>query len=737
MVRFRACSSLLMALAVFPSNTAKAQETTTYTYDALGRLVTASKFGGPDSGAAHTIGYDAAGNRTNYAVTGANPATANIAIGNASVTEGGSLVFTVTRSGNTAVAASVSFSTAGGTAVSGADFTPSAGTVNFAVGQTTVTIVVATIDDAAIEATETMTVTLANPSGNAAITGATGTGTIIDDEVAPANLAIGNASATEGGVLIFTVTRSGNTAIAASASYATVNGTAIAGSDYVATSGVVAFAAGQTTATISVATTDDAVFESTEAMTVVLSNPAVNTSIVTSTGTGTIADNDTQLSLLSLSGASAAEGDNLVFTVTRSGNTSIAVSASYSTSGGTATSGSDFTASSGTVSFAAGQTTATITVATLRDVTAESAEAMTVTLSNPSANASISNASATGTISDVPPAYFSIGNASGTEGGTLTFTVSRTGNTAIATSVNWATANGTADASTDYFTASGTLYFAAGQTTATINVTTRDDTVLESTEAMTVSLSAPAAGSAISSGTGTGTILDDEVPPAYLATSGATAVEGSPLVFTVTRTGNTAIPASMNYATFDGGGIAKAGSDFVASSGTVSLAAGQTTATISIATIDDSIVEDGENMSITLSAPSANTIISNNSAIGQINDNDVSPPAISINDVSASEGQNLIFTVRLSAAYASTVTVNYATATGTATALDFTAQSGTLTFAPGVTSATISIVTRSDKNTLEGNEYMYVNLSGVTGGATISDSQGQGTIIDVTNCPTC
>lgn len=108
----------------------------------------------------------------------------------------------------------------------------------------------------------------------------------------PAILAIGNASATEGGTLSFTVTRSGNTNIAASASWATGNGTAEAGSDYIAASGTVNLAAGEVNKTIGIATVDDGAVEAAETLTVTLSSPSPGTTIGAATGTGTISDND-------------------------------------------------------------------------------------------------------------------------------------------------------------------------------------------------------------------------------------------------------------------------------------------------------------------------------------------------------------------------------------------------------------------------------------------------------------
>ena len=106
-------------------------------------------------------------------------------------------------------------------------------------------------------------------------------------------------------------------------------------------------------------------------------------------------------------------------------------------------------------------------------------------------------------------------------------------------------------------------------------------------------------------------------------------------------------------------------------------------------------------------------------------------PSITIGDVSVTEGNsgtvNARFTVSLSAASASTVTVSYATADGTATAgSDYAAKSGTLTFAAGTTQQAIDVTVNGD-TAAEPNETFYVNLSGPSG-ATLADAQGQGTI---------
>lgn len=397
---------LAVLCAAVASNQAHASETQTYVYDELGRLVSVTHSGTINSSLKTTYCHDAASNRTQYksdsaggSITCAVQSPASLAIGSASVTEGGTLSFTVTRSGNTTSAVSASFATASGTATSGSDFTAGSGTVNFAAGQTTATVTVATIDDTAVESAETMSVTLSSPSSGATITTATGTGTINDNDTAPANLAIGNASVTEGGSLTFTVTRSGNTASAVSASYATASGSATSGSDFTAESGTVSFAVNQTTATITVATIDDTAVESAETMLVTLSAPSSGATITTATGTGTINDNDSASpTYLVISDASALEGYNLTFNVTRSGSTTGTTTVNYATAPGTAAT-NDYTGVTGTLTFAPGETSKTISVFAKTDIRAELDEVFYVNLSG-ATGATINDVQGAGTIYD-------------------------------------------------------------------------------------------------------------------------------------------------------------------------------------------------------------------------------------------------------------------------------------------------------------------------------------------------
>lgn len=401
MRRFSAGILAMCGISLAFVSKAYSAETIAYSYDALGRLVATSSAGSVNNGQNVSIAYDAADNRSQFVVSGVAQPT--LSISPTSATEGGTLSFTVTLSSAATGTVTVNYATSNGTAVAPGDYTSKSGTLTFTSGQTSKTITVVTIDNTAYEPTETMTVTLSSPAG-AVIGTSSATGTIIDNDTSIATLSIGNASVTEGGSLAFVVTRTGNTANAVSATYSLASGTATAGSDFstAGTPGTVSFSAAQITSNIIVPTVDDALIEPAETMTVALSSPSSGAVIGTATGTGTINDNDTSsLPEFTIDDASGTEGGTLVMNITRSGNTSVAVSINVSSASGTATKGSDFSGTSGIIGFGSGQTSAFATYNLLNNSTSEPTETFTVTISPTSAGtATILRGTATGTIFD-------------------------------------------------------------------------------------------------------------------------------------------------------------------------------------------------------------------------------------------------------------------------------------------------------------------------------------------------
>lgn len=174
----------LFVLPIMISSVAVASETATYAYDALGRLVQVSRSGTINDGVNANYGYDPADNRTNVTVTGGGGSHPSFSVNDVSVTEGGSLVFTVTKAGAASTSYSVNYATANGTAAAGADYTATSGTLTFTPSHTTQTVWVSTIDDTIVEGNETVLLNLSGATGGASISDDQGVGTIIDNDTA-------------------------------------------------------------------------------------------------------------------------------------------------------------------------------------------------------------------------------------------------------------------------------------------------------------------------------------------------------------------------------------------------------------------------------------------------------------------------------------------------------------------------------------------------------------------------
>jgi CSLREA domain-containing protein len=323
-------------------------------------------------------------------------------------------------------------------------------------------------------------------------------------------------------------------------------------------------------------------------------------------------------------------------------------------------------------------------------------------------------------------------------GGNLTVTVTRTGGANGYVQVNFSTVNATAIAGQDYESASGTLYFGPSETSLTFDVPVNEDTLDEANEAFLVKLINPTGGAALGTpSTSTVTITDNDTAGTLQFSAAAVSVNESAATatVTVTRAGGAASGVSVNYATANG--TATAGTDYTNASGTLTFEANETSKTFTVPILEDTRDETNETVTLTLSNPTGGaTLGSPNPATLTITDNDATP-TLSINNASAVEGNsgasNMTFTVTLSAASGQAVSVNWATANGTAIAPgDYAAGGGALTFNAGETTKQVIVAVVGD-TIVEANEAFVVNLSSATN-ATIADSQGTGTINNDDTC---
>jgi disulfide oxidoreductase YuzD len=481
----------------------------------------------------------------------------------------------------------------------------------------------------------------------------------------------------------------------------------------------------------------DTAFEPNETFNVNLSNPG-NATLGDSQGVATIVNDDAQPAI-SIGDAALNEGNvgttTLVFTVSLSNASTQTVTVNYATAGDTATSDTDFVATTGTATITPGLLSTTVNVTVNSDTAFETNEFLLVNLANPT-NATISDNQATGIINndDTQPTI-SVNDVSVTEGNAGTsaagFTVSLSNPSFQTVTVNYTTADGSASAGSDYVTSSSILTFMPGQLTQPISVTVNGDTTSEANETFKVNLSG-ATNATIADNQGIGTINNDDALPT-ISISDVSLTEGnagtSNAGFTVSLSEASGQTITVNYATADD--TATAGSDYLTAGNTVTFTPGQTSQPINVSINGDTTFEPTEAFDVNLSG-ATNATIADNQGIGTIT-NDDAQPTIAINDVSVTEGTvvttNAVFTVSLSNASSQTVTVNYATADGSATAgNDYVATSGTVTFTPGQISQLLGVGVNGDRMN-EPDVTFNVNLSAATN-ATIADNQGVGTIVD-------
>ncbi len=664
-------------------------------------------------------------------------------------------VFTVTLSPTSTVTEVIDYSTQNGTAQAGSDYVAKSGRLAFAPGVSTQTITISVIGDTLIEPDEFFYVNLfqpllaAGPSDrvDAPISDGQGFCQIQNNDN---KVFIGNASPTEPDTgtsnTVFVVTVSPPAGPAGlTLSFSTADGTARAGSDYVATSGRLTYAPGEGSKLITVPIIGDVLDEANETFFVNLS--AVSNGVIADgQGLGTIIDND-PAPTLAINDASVTEGDagsvNATFTVTLTGQTAQDVSVNFAIANGTATGGADYASTTGSLIFKVGVTSRTITVAILGDLLDEDNETFFVNLSG-ATNAIIADSQGLGTIIDNDPLpNLTINDRSLAEGnaGTvnMVFTVLLSAPSGRTVTVNFATANGTATAGSDYTATSGSLSFGPGARSMTVAVPIIGDTAAEPDENFFVNLSG-AVNATIADSQGVGTILNDDGTPAVFV-SDVILAEGNSgttdAVFQISLSPTSTTSISVFFATADG--TATAGSDYTAPpTGSVTFAPGETTKTVPVPVLGDTLNEPDENFFLNITDTTGPVTVGDGQGEATII-NDDGPPGISINDISVTEGNSgtvaAVFTVTLSAASGQIVTVDFSTGDGSASALeDYTPQSGTLTFAPGETSKTISVAVLGDTFN-EPSETFVVNLSNATN-ANISDGQGTCTIFNDDAFPT-
>ena len=401
----------------------------------------------------------------------------------------------------------------------------------------TATLTLTPVDDAVDEVDETVTV-------EGTVSGLTVTGatiTIIDDDLSALSIADASASEAYDYEIGFTVTLTGRRSEEVAVDYATADGTATAGADYVAKSGTLTFGTEDTEKIIRVDLRNDQMDEADETFTVTLSN-AQNADLKTAQATGTIEDDDERGVTVNPTSLTVDEGSSKPYTVALTSEPTADVTVTVSVPTGTDVSvdtDSNEQGDQNTLTFTADNwnTAQTVTVSAAED--ADAVVDATVTVGHAANGGDYVNESAEleVMITETDTPTLSIADGSAAENaGSMTFTVTLSTASSNAVTVTYATSNGTATAGDDYTTANGTVTFPANSTSQAITVTIANDDIDEADETFVVTLSNAVNATLAGEGNtleATGTITDDDERGVTVSPTSLTVDEGSSKPYTV------------------------------------------------------------------------------------------------------------------------------------------------------------------------------------------------------------
>ncbi len=613
--------------------------------------------------------------------------------------------------------------------------------------------VLSPVDDVLDEPSETLSVT-GTATGGLTVTD---TQITITDDDDPPVLSIAAVTVTEGTAAELTVTLD-----AVSGRDVTVNWNTAAGSgsnqatvavDYTAVvSTTVTIPAGSTSATVEVSTVQDTVDEPAETFLVVLSTPTNATLDATkSTAVVTITDDD-PLPVLSIAAVTVTEGTAAELTVTLDAVSGRAVTVNWNTAADTsgsnqATVAVDYTAVvSTTVTIPAGSTSATVEVSTVQDTVDEPAETFLVVLSTPT-NATLDATKSTAVVTitdDDPLPVLSIAAVTVTEGTAAELTVTLDAVSGRDVTVNWNTAADTsgsdlATAAVDYTAVvSTTVTIPAGSTSATVEVSTVQDTVDEPAETFLVVLSTPTNATLDATKSSAVVTVTDDDPLPVLSIAAVTVTEGTAAELTVTLDAVSGRDVTVNWNTAadtSGSDLATAAVDYTAVTSTgVTVPAGSTTATVEVRTSQDTVDEPDETFLVVLSTPTNATLDATKStAVVTITDDDPLP-VLSVEAVSVTEGGTAELTVSLGTVSDRAVTVDWNTAADTsgsnpaAGGVDYTAvtTTETVTIPAGTMSVTVEV--RTSQDTVDEPDETFLVVLSAPVNATLNPSKSTATV---------
>lgn len=493
--------------------------------------------------------------------------------------------------------------------------------------------------------------------------------TVTPIDLPDVTVAVSPASVAEDGAtnLAFTFTREGpttnamtvNFSVGGTASFTEPDYTQSGAATFSATSGTVVIPSGSLTAVVTIDPAADNTVEPDETVVLTVTSGVGYQVGAPSSASGTITNDDTDVSV-AVSPASVAEdgATNLVYTFTRTGVTTGTLTVNFSI-GGTATFGpspddytqtgaTTFTPPTGTVTFGAGNSTATVTVDPEADSTVELDETVILTVTSGTGYNVGSPSSATGTITnDDAEVTVAVAPSSVTEDGAtnLVYTFTRTGFTAGPLLVSFSV-GGTAvfsepdysqSGAATYTDTSGTVLFGAGNATATVTIDPTADGTPEPDETVILTVTSGAGYTVGSPSSATGTILNDDTVVTVVVAPASTPEGGANLVYTFTRTGSTTSSLTVNFsvggtASFSGDYSQSGAATFTPPTATVTIGAGNSTATVNVTPLADCVSgESPETVEFTVQPGTGYSVGSPSTATGTITDvPDTTAPVITL-----------------------------------------------------------------------------------------------------------
>jgi uncharacterized delta-60 repeat protein len=631
--------------------------------------------------------------------------------------------FWVLQEGELLDEATVDYATSSSVATPGVDYVTSSGTLRFEPGVARAFFTLQILNDAIRESTESVTLTLSNPTGDAVLGTRTRLVVQIGDNDAGVGFELGQ-SATVGesvGVFQLAVRRGTDLPVPVSVDYVVQDGTAVNGVDYVLTSGRLEFGPNEGQKVIPVPIINDGLKQSVQRFTVRLANPTGGVSLDPNARTFVfnIEDDDPGLSFTAAAQDVTESAGAAVVTVLRRDDLGTAATVDYVTTAGTAAAGSDFEPGSGTLVFAAGERTKEIVVPIVNSPDAEPKENFLLELRNATGGAAIGPlARTTVNILDNDGGIEFLGNAAvvNESDGVLRAQVVRGHDDLGPASVEYFSVDSSAVAGSDFTAVAGRLEIPAGETGAFITVPILNDGLREAVESFSLILT-NATGAA---GLGTRSILSVQIrsnddgfrmDPSRLDAAEAAGAA----VATILRGDDLDAAVSVDYVTEDIS--ARAGEDYAAATGTVTFHPGEQRTEIRVTIFNDGIIENNETFRLALRNPSPGTSLASSlfSAIVTIQSDDrgfeFASATFDVNEGSTEAG----ITVARAGAGQPAGSVDFLATAGSAGAgSDFTPVSGTLTFAAGQSVAVFMVPLLNDGR-MESTETVDLSLSNPIG----------------------